>query len=187
MEENTAFPGGAQEIREIRLDDTGVKYRLRIKEDQAVLDECFPTGITRYTFPAAHRALADIMRHFVPNVFTEDSSGDRHEVTYVSGEKRYIKPVALEAMIGELISKLWDDRDNISIENNDIPVALAGAVAYKPLSPSPGMGSMEVFLRPGMQAGKAALNPDGSWDCACGMKGLTCKFCYECGAPRPQE
>ena len=31
----------------------------------------------------------------------------------------------------------------------------------------------------------AAVHPDGSWDCACGITGLTSKFCYQCGAPKP--
>ena len=31
----------------------------------------------------------------------------------------------------------------------------------------------------------STVNPDGTWDCKCGTKGLTGKFCSECGYPRP--
>ena len=38
---------------------------------------------------------------------------------------------------------------------------------------------------PDTSAGSSTLNPDGTWGCSCGTKGLTGKFCSECGSPRP--
>lgn len=38
--------------------------------------------------------------------------------------------------------------------------------------------------QPPAPAAPAAPSPDG-WDCSCGQKGVTGKFCPECGAPRP--
>ena len=34
-------------------------------------------------------------------------------------------------------------------------------------------------------APRPAPAPSGTWDCACGQKGITSKFCPECGSPRP--
>lgn len=36
------------------------------------------------------------------------------------------------------------------------------------------------------ECGAARPVPVGAWDCACGKKGLTSKFCPECGRPRPE-
>jgi hypothetical protein len=33
---------------------------------------------------------------------------------------------------------------------------------------------------------KSVLHEDGTWDCACGAKGLTTKFCIDCGAKKPE-
>ena len=37
-----------------------------------------------------------------------------------------------------------------------------------------------------MACGAKKPEPAGTWDCACGHKGNTGKFCMECGAPKPE-
>lgn len=37
-----------------------------------------------------------------------------------------------------------------------------------------------------MACGAKKPEPAGTWDCACGHKGNTGKFCMECGAPKPK-
>ncbi|MBQ2770963.1 MAG: SPFH domain-containing protein, partial [Clostridia bacterium] len=37
------------------------------------------------------------------------------------------------------------------------------------------------------QQAPAAAPVQGGWDCACGAKGNTGKFCGECGQPKPQK
>ena len=41
------------------------------------------------------------------------------------------------------------------------------------------------FMGMGMKQNNTPPNADGSWDCACGEKGLTGTFCPECGQKRP--
>ena len=50
-------------------------------------------------------------------------------------------------------------------------------------------GMMQGFANPApapdVSTEVSTLNSDGTWDCKCGTKGLTGKFCSECGYPRP--
>ena len=45
--------------------------------------------------------------------------------------------------------------------------------------------AMNPLMQDTAAAGAAAVTPD-TWDCSCGAKGITGKFCPECGAKRPQ-
>ena len=45
--------------------------------------------------------------------------------------------------------------------------------------------AMNPLMQDTAAAGAAAVSPD-TWDCSCGAKGITGKFCPECGAKRPQ-
>ena len=45
--------------------------------------------------------------------------------------------------------------------------------------------AMNPLMQDSAAAGVAAVTPD-TWDCSCGAKGITGKFCPECGAKRPQ-
>lgn len=45
--------------------------------------------------------------------------------------------------------------------------------------------AMNPLMQDTAAAGVAAVTPD-TWDCSCGAKGITGKFCPECGAKRPQ-
>ena len=47
--------------------------------------------------------------------------------------------------------------------------------------------AMSPILDSAGQIGQNVTAPilGGTWDCACGQKGLTGKFCPECGTPRP--
>lgn len=63
-------------------------------------------------------------------------------------------------------------------------------------APNPMMGYIGMGMAMGAGAGmdtsntaatlsESVSNPDGSWDCSCGNKGITGKFCPECGQRRP--
>ena len=58
-----------------------------------------------------------------------------------------------------------------------------------PMNGFMGMGMMQGFANPvpapDVSTEGSTLNSDGTWDCKCGTKGLTGKFCSECGYPRP--
>ena len=45
--------------------------------------------------------------------------------------------------------------------------------------------AMNPLMQDTAAAGAAAVTPD-TWDCSCGAKGITGKFCPECGVKRPQ-
>lgn len=45
--------------------------------------------------------------------------------------------------------------------------------------------AMNPLMQDTAAAGAAAVTPD-TWDCSCGAKGITGKFCPECGTKRPQ-
>ena len=58
-----------------------------------------------------------------------------------------------------------------------------------PMNGFMGMGMMQGFANPvpapDVSTKGSTLNSDGTWDCKCGSKGMTGKFCSECGYPRP--
>ncbi|MBE7071853.1 MAG: hypothetical protein E7383_03775 [Ruminococcaceae bacterium] len=58
-----------------------------------------------------------------------------------------------------------------------------------PMNGFMGMGMMQGFANPApapdVSTEGSTLNSDGTWDCKCGTKGLTGKFCSECGYQRP--
>lgn len=49
------------------------------------------------------------------------------------------------------------------------------------------MGAQQQPAQPVQQDAPAAAPTAGGWDCACGKKGNTGKFCAECGQPKPAE
>ena len=56
-----------------------------------------------------------------------------------------------------------------------------GMTGFKPLSQTPDSAPATSDEK---AAPAASANPDGSWNCTCGAKDLTGKFCPECGNPR---
>ena len=56
-----------------------------------------------------------------------------------------------------------------------------GMTGFKPLSQTPDNAPATSDEK---AAPAASVNPDGSWNCTCGAKDLTGKFCPECGNPR---
>ena len=186
------------EIKEIRYDVEGVKYRMKIDGDSARLDEVYVTyDMTSFSFSASHEALQEALAKFVPEIMSDYKNSEKpHYVTLSDGEKKNVEIVALDKILMELVSKLGDDKENVKVEYKNSPVKLAGAIAYDPMKEKMnGFSGMMQFMNQNtvteapkpVPSACSRLYVDGTWDCACGAKGLTGKFCYDCGAAKPEK
>lgn len=108
------------------------------------------------------------------NIYYDDSliTGCPRIMRTIGKTAREMGGAEVDDRITELINECVT-KSGAKVElSNDNPF-LAGA---QPLTNDP----MTAFM--GMKAMQAAAY--GTWDCSCGAKGLTTKFCPECGFPR---
>ena len=177
-------------LASVRSARGSVKYRLRAKGAEIRLDRIENGDVIRLSFPAEMAEPAEKLREILRLPLSAepgDDPGDR-EITLQSGEKRYAPAEALFACMEALEETLNADRSGaVGIEYIPVVPQLMGAVVCptETLRPQPAFpGMIPAAPRPA-PAVYPVLNRDGTWDCACGTKGLTSKFCPECGSGKP--
>ena len=95
---------------------------------------------------------------------------------------------ALKEILTELAKETRMEEIKAKIESGELNLRPQGLVAA--WTPSPQIGEMGCLPPQETPAKKMldnqpVLHEDGTWDCACGTKGLTGKFCFHCGAIKP--
>ena len=196
-----------KEVEYIRISSEYIDHRLKRSGDEVTL-----TTIenrmqrTLYTFDTSHPAFEKAESRIAElDTSKPDSSGGIHEIQFSDGSTFIADSEVLLDIVAELTYGLDTDPDGVTRDFftplNTMPT-LQGAVAYFPEKELQnaakmgigvmGVGNMGIdpakLKAPQPEKNKhfTRLNEDGSWDCACGAKGLTSKFCYSCGAAKPQ-
>lgn len=193
-------PVTASDIRKISAQDGSIRLMLRIDADEVTLVRLDGGGMIRFTCPPDFPALTEKLHAVcqLPLAGADDGGCTQHEITLADGTCRYAPRTDLFQILDELECAVSSESgETVKVDISEMQ-PLAGAVAYQPpMMPPPGL--QNVFPNPGMMNAPMLQNPpaapqkfavvstDGTWDCACGTKGLTSKFCYECGAAKPAE
>lgn len=184
--------------QQIELKQDRKNYRLKVEEGMVrftLLDA--GNDLFVYKFKADHPAFSETatLISFM-HIAACSESGGTHKITFADGSEINADPEKLASILDDLRDKLEADSENVEINVTPREPALAGAVALNPQKEAlmnamygtmPGMMMQQNAPQPQPPEPKhsAALHDDGSWDCACGAKGLTSKFCYSCGAAKP--
>lgn len=158
-------------------------------------------SVQKQTIPADSSALAEALSHIESllsaNADCACEKRPKHNEIYMQdGTYRFAPYDELFAVLETLYRQV---RAEASAEN----LHPAGAVAAEPTPPwlieavqlqgivscqqpqDPMKSFKDMMQQQTPAPAKAVLHDDGTWDCVCGVKGLTAKFCYECGTPMP--
>ena len=200
-----APPAPTRQIERIKTEQPGIRCYLKtLSEDRMQLDTVLADmTIDQYQFPPDHPAFlaaAEKIRALPPT--EKDASKSAHEILYADGETVYTDADALWDILCDLQSQFEENPANVYHETHTGQTQLAGAIACPtthqniPTIANSGMavnGLMEMMQRqmqqpapPPKPAPASVLHSDGTWDCGCGAKGLTTKFCINCGAKKPE-
>ena len=184
----------ASDIRKISAQDGSSRLKLRIDPQEATLVRLDGGSIIRFTCPPDFPALTEKLDAVcqLPLTDTDDNTAEQHQITLADGSCRFAPQDALYEILDALECAVSSETgSSVKVDISELQ-PLAGAVAYQPPS-----GFQNMMMNPGMMPVPqtaptapqtfATVNRDGTWDCACGTKGLTSKFCYECGAAKPAE
>ena len=191
-------PTHSNQIEKVRVETDGCKYRLTAGAEQCTLFVHAGSSIEQYQFAPAHpayqKALQKLQEINPMRMTDHDPSEGIHEIQYQGCTTAFrTHAEKLLDILNDLQYGLDTDTENVEIRHISDMVTLQGAVAYHPQNNQQMMGMMgmvppaETPAQQPQTKSSAVLHEDGSWDCACGIKGLTSKFCYNCGAAKPAE
>ena len=201
-------PAPIRQIERIRVNTDEIRYYLKTLDDGRIqLDMITPDkSIERYQFQADHPAFLAAAEKIRALPLTEkDASKEEHEIRYADSEPSYADKDALWSIMDDLRFQLDENMENVHYESHPGQPQFAGAFVCPPTHQNiptianSGMatsGLMEIMQKLQQPAPQPAPSPkpttssvlhsDGTWDCGCGAKGLTTKFCIDCSAKKPE-
>ena len=183
-------------IIRISLNSDPIHYEFRAKTDSSNLSIHAGSSLLYYSFPPAYPAWSaaeeKLLQTALSDQQTEHFTG---QITFSDGTERFADAEMLAQLLADLAVALGRDEENVKVkEINDVNQHLQpqGLVSYNPNPINPmsafmGMGMMMGAPQPQLETPVPVLHEDGTWDCSCGTKGLTGKFCFDCGRQKPQK
>ena len=195
-------PPPKREIRSARLSADDLTYRLNADGDSVKLYIDAGGAIFDYRFSAKHPAYTQAAAKLNALLLgIPEASDGVHEVIYTDGTGLQANPEGMREILDTLQNGLETESENVEIRHIDrnLGTTMAGAVAYRPQNELlQGMlGGQQMMNQIPKAAAPAkteppvkprsftVVRPDGTWDCACGTKALTSKFCINCGNAKP--
>lgn len=198
------MPPPKRELRSARLENEDMKYRLDVNGDSVKLYLTFNGEIYDYRFSASHPAYEQAAKELTALLLAIPEASDGvHEVRFSDDTVFQANPERILEILDTLQSGLEAECENVEIRhiNQNLGTTMAGAVAYRPqmelmqgMLCGNGMQMMNQNFRAAAPEKKeppakprffTVVRPDGTWDCACGTKALTSKFCINCGNAKP--
>lgn len=186
------------EIQAVQSSDGSAKISLRMRDTHAALIHANGNDIIEFTCAPDYPPLIEKLTEALALPLTKDPSGEDsgRKIILKNNEIYYAPKAELFAVMDALESKMFTDNSGaVEVECKQKEPAFAGAISCPTPQPPTGTagftglfpGMMQPQITPAAPAKSGTVHADGSWDCACGVAGLTSKFCYECGAAKPAE